>query len=190
MVTFLLPSGPKNLQSLFPGVDFSQVDEYYLQIQDQDSLEVLATTNRFNRACCCNDDTFRLFFVNYLGGIDAINFRLITEETETVSSSWKKPLKYPLEKWDGGKQRYNVTSNETWVAFNKCFQEEDQAWLKEFLASPNAWIQWFGTQGQDDDYIPVVIKDGKFTTRKFEGRYEYGFQVELEMSNANIILRN
>jgi hypothetical protein len=190
MVTFLLPSGPKNLQSLFPGVDFTQVDEYYLQIQDQNSLEVLATTNNFKRGCCCNEDTFRLFFVNYLGGIDAINFRLATEETETVSSSWKKPLQYPLAKWDGGKQRFNVTSNETWAAINTCFTEADQAWLKELLAAPNAWIQWFGTQGQDDDYIPVVIKDGKFLTRKFNERYDYVLQIEIEMANENIILRN
>jgi hypothetical protein len=190
MVTFLLPSGPKNLQSLFPGVDFSQVDEYYLQIQDQDSLEVLSTTNRFKRSCCCNEDVFRLFFVNYLGGIDAINFRLMTEETEMVSSSWKKPLQYPLAKWDGGTQRYNVTSNETWVGLNTCFQEEDEEWLKELLGSPNAWIQWIGTQGQDDDYIPVVIKDGKFLTRKFEGRYLYELLLTIEMANENIILRN
>ena len=190
MVTFLLPSGPKNLQSLFPGVDFAQVEEYYLQIRDQNSGDILSTTNRFNRSCCCNDDTFRLFFVNYLGGVDAINFRLMTEELETVSTNWKKPLQYPLAKWDSGTQRYNVSSNEKWLAFNTCFQEEDQPWLKELLATPNAWIQWFGTQGQDDDYIPVVINDGKFLTRQFEGRYTYVLQVEIAMANENIILRN
>lgn len=190
MVTFLLPSGPKNLQSLFPAVDFSLVDEYYLQVQDQDSLEVLATTNHFKRSCCCDDDTFRLFFVNYLGSIDAINFRLMTEETETVSTNWKKPLQYPLAKWDGGKQRFNVSSNETWTVVNTCFGEEDQEWLKELFATPNAWIQWTGTQGQDDDYIPVLIKDGKFETRKFEGRYQYVLQIEFEFSNENIPVRN
>lgn len=189
MVTFLLPSGPKNLQSLFPGVDFTQVDEYFLQIQDQNSLEVLATTNNFKRSCCCND-TFRIFFVNYLGAVDAINFRLATEETDVKSTTWRKPLQYPLAKWDGGTQRFNVTSNESWIGINKCFQEEDQEWLKELMATPNAWIQWFGTQGQDDDYIPVVIKDGKFITLKFEGRYEYVLEVELEMANDNIIIRN
>lgn len=190
MVTFLLPSGPKNLQSLFPGVDFTQVDEYYLQIQDQNSSEVLATTNNFKRSCCCNEDTFRLFFVNYLGAIDAINFKLMTEETETTSSTWEKPLVYPLAKWDSGTQRFNVSSNETWVGSNKCFQEEDQGWLKELMATPNAWIQWIGTQGQDDDYIPVLIKNGKFFTKKFEGRYEYVLEIVIEMANKNIILRN
>lgn len=190
MVTFLLPAGPKNLQSLFPDVVFSQVDEYYLEIVNKDTLDTIATTNRYKRSCCCNEDTFRLFFVNYLGTIDAINFRTLTENTETVSSSWKKPLKYPLEKWDGGKQRFNVTSNESIVAVNTCFGEEDQEWIKELLATPNAWIQWFGTQGQDDDYIPVVIKDGKFETRHFQGRYDYTLQIEFEYANENIILRN
>lgn len=189
-VTFQLPSGPKNLQSLFPTIEFSQVDEYFLEIQDKDSLEILATTNNFKRSCCCNDDTFRLFFVNYLGGIDAINFRTVTEETETVSTSWKKPLQYPLAKWDGGTQRFNVTSNESVVAVNTCFGEDDQEWLKELLAAPNAWVQWFGIQGQDDDYIPVLIKDGKFLTRKFDERYIYVLQIEFEYSNENIILRN
>lgn len=190
MVTFMLPSGPKNLETLFPLVDFSQVEEYYLQIQDQNDLSILATTNRFKRSCCCNEDVGRLFFVNYVGGIDAINFLLLTEETETVSSSWRKPNVYPLAKWDGGKQRFNVSSNETWTVFNKCFQEADQPWLKELMATPNAWIQWTGTQGQDDDYIPVVLKDGKFTTRKFEGRYEYGLELQFEFANDNIIIRN
>ena len=190
MVTFLLPSGPKNLQSIFPGVDFSQVEEYFLQIKDQNSGDIIATTNRFNRACCCNEDTFRLFFVNYVGGIDAINFRMITEETEVTSNSWQKSNQYPLAKWDGGTQRYNVSSNESWVGFNSCFTEADQEWLKELMATPNAWIQWFGTQSQDDDYIPVVITDGKFTTHKYEDRYDYGFQLGFEMANKNIILRN
>lgn len=189
-VTFMLPSGPKNLQSLFPGVDFSQVEEYYLQIQNQDDLAILATTNRFKRSCCCNDDIGRLFFVNSVGGIDAINFRLLTEETETTSTTWKKPNVYPLVKFDGGFHRQNVTSNETWTVMNKCFQEEDQEWVKELLATPNAWVQWTGTQGQDDDYIPVVINNGKFLTRKFEGRYEYILEFTFTFANENVTLRN
>jgi hypothetical protein len=190
MVTFQVPAGPKNLQPLFPGVDFTQVDEYYLQLKNQADSAIVMTTNNFKRGCCCSDDTIRLFFVTYLGGIDAINLNRPQEETEVTSSNWKKPLKYPLEKWDGGKQRSNVTSNETVTAENKCFDEPDQAWLKELMASPNCWIQWTGTQFQDDDYIPVVLKDSKFVTKKVDQRYEYVLQIQFEYSNENIILRN
>lgn len=190
MVTFHVPSGPMNLAPLFPGVDFTQVEEYYLELIDQDDDSVVATTNSFTRGCCCNDDTIRIFFVNYLGGIDAINMKRTVEELETTSAQWKKPLQYPMAKWDGGTQRFNVRSNEVITAENSCYEEADQEWLKELLASPNTWLQWIGTQSQDDDYIPVVIRDGRFITRKVEGRYLYVLQVQIEFANENIILRN
>lgn len=190
MVTFQIPAGPKNLASLFPGVSFANVEEYYLEMTNQADSSIIVTTNRYTRSCCCGDDIIRIFFVNYLGGIDAINFKRILEDTAATSTQWKKPVRYPMQKWDGGTQRFNVTSNETVTAENTCFQEEDQDYLKELIASPNAWVQWTGTQSQADDYIPVVILDGKFDSRKVDGRYQYTLQIQFEYSNENIILRN
>lgn len=187
-IAFQLPSGPKQLAEMFPAVDFTKVEEYYLQLVDGDTAMI--TTNRFKRACCCGDDNIRVFFVNYLGGIDAISFFAYAEQTETSSESWKKPLVWPLAKFDGGKQRFNVISNESVIAENKCFGEDDQEWLKELFATPQAWVQWTGTQGQGDDYIPIVIKDGKFDTRKREGRYEYILTIEFEYANENMTIRN
>lgn len=175
---------------MFPGVDMNLVDEYYLELHDDADDSILVTTNHFNRACCCGPDTMRIFFVNYLGGIDAINFRIMSEETDVKSDQWKKTLPYPLKKFDGGLQRFNVTSNETVTVDTKCFQEPDQPWLKELMASPNAWVQWIGDQGQDSDYLPIVILDGKFTTRQEEDRYEYIFTIQFIYANDNIILRN
>lgn len=190
MVSFQIPAGPMNLQPLFPGVNFDNVQEYYIQLRDQADDSVIFTTNTFTRSCCCNDDTIRIFFVNYLGGVDAINLKRVLEELETSSQQWKKPLSYPLAKWDGGRQRFNVNSNEVITGENYCFGEEDQDWLKELLGTPNAWIQWIGTQDQDNDYLPVTIEDGKFITRKVDGRYQYVLQLQMRMSNENIILRN
>lgn len=179
-----------NLQPVFPGVNFNNIEEYYLQVKDQADDSIVLTTNRYTRGCCCNDDTMRIFFVSYPGGIDAINFKIITEELETTSSQWKKSLQYPHAKWDGGAQRFNVNSNEIITGENTCYGEQDQEWLKELLGTPNAWLQWIGTQGQSNDYIPVVVEDGKFLTRKVEGRYQYVFQIQMRMANENIILRN
>lgn len=186
-VSFQLPSGPKQLAPMF-AISFDNMEEYFLELVAGDTT--ILTTPRFKRGCCCTDDNVRIFFLNTLGGIDAINFRILTEETETNSESWKKPLKWPLGKFDGGKQRFNVVSNESVTAENKCYQEDSQEYLKELYGTPNAWIQWIGTQGQNDDYIPIVIKDGKFTTRKNEGRYEYVNVIEFEFANENQVLRN
>ena len=188
MVTFQIPAGPMNLAPIFSGVDFNNVEEYFLEINSVDG--VMATTPNYKKGCCCNEDTIRLFFVNYLGGIDAVNFKRTGEELETKSEPWKKSLRYPMEKWDGGAQRFNVNSNETITAENICYQEEDHEWLKELLGTPNAWIQWIGTQSQSNDYLPIVIQDGKFVTRKIENRFAYVLELQFIMANENIILRN
>lgn len=189
-VTFQLPSGPLNFATMFPDVDMSNVDEYYLELHDEADDSILVTTNHFNRACCCGPDTMRLFFVNYLGGVDAITFKIVEEDTEVKSSQWKKPLPYPLKKFDGGFQRFNVTSNETVTLETACFQESDQPWLKELMGSPNAWVQWTGTQGQDSDYLPIVVVDDTYTTRQQDDRYEYILTIKFIYANDNVILRN
>lgn len=189
-VTFVIPGGPMNIETLFPDVDFSRVEEYYLELINRADDSAIITTPEYKKGCCCDDDTMRIFFVNRLGGVDAVNFTKIAEELEVTSMQWKKPLKAPMEKWDGGRQRFNVTSNEVVTVENRCYQEDDQEWLKELLETPNAWVQWFGTEGQDDDYIPVVILDGKFLTRKNEERYNYVLQLQFAYANENLTLRN
>jgi hypothetical protein len=190
MVTFQLPSGPLNLSPLFPAVNFRLVEEYYLQLRSVEDATIILTTNRFTRGCCCTEDTVVLFFVNTLGGIDSVLMKLKSEETEVRSTSWRKPLKYPLQKWDGGFQRSGISSNEMLRLETTCYTEEDQSFLKEVLASPNAWVQWKGTQGQANDYLPVIIQDGKFMTRKEEERYFYIMEIEVQFSNDNISVRN
>lgn len=189
MVTFHIPSGPKNLKGIFPGVDFDKVEEYYLVLQNASDSSTIATTNKFKRSNCCCGDSYRIFYVNYLGGIDSIEMEKVTEDTDVKSSQWKKQLSYPLNKFDGGTQRFNVTSNEIVKVENAEFTEDDQEYLKELIATPNAWVQWKGTQGQDDTYLPIVISDGKFTTRKDTERYNYVLELEFQFANENIVLR-
>lgn len=179
-----------NLMTLFPDLDWPRIETYYLELVNQADDAAIVTTPEYKKGCCCDDDTMRIFFVNYLGGVDAINFTKTMEELEVQSENWKKPLKIPMEKWDGGIQRFNVTSNEIITAENRCYQETDTEWLKELLATPNAWVQWFGTQGQENSYIPIVILDGKFALRKTTERYNYILQIQFTYANENLILRN
>lgn len=190
MITFQIPGGPMNLATLFPGVDFTKVEEYYLELRNQADDAVIITTPAYKRSCCCGDDIVRIFFVNYLGSVDAINFKILLINHEPLSAQWKKPLQTPMQKWNGGIQRFNVTANDTYTVENNCYQEEDQDYLQELMDSPNAWIQWFGTQGQDNDYLPIVIKDAGFAKRKSEERYNYVLQLQFVMANEKLILRN
>src|SRR5690625_4147187 len=96
MKAIYIPNGPQNLKSLFPNVDFNDVAEYYIQLNDSLSA-VIATGTKMEIKSC---GTLRIHFLNYLGAIDAINFKLSTKEHEPVSDDRETSLKYPLNKPD------------------------------------------------------------------------------------------
>ncbi len=187
-IVFDIPNGPANLKSLFPDADWNNVEGYSVTIFSENGNIMFVTSNEIS--CCCTEDKIRIHFVNSLGRIDAINFHLPEETLETKSDSWQKSLGYPLVKSDGGTKRINIKSNENYKAINSCYKEEDMEWIKELFTTPKAWVEWRGTEGQPDDYIPINITDKKIVTRKNEGRYYYDVVIEFSMSNENIHLRN
>lgn len=185
-----IPNGPKNLATLFPLVDFQNVAKYYVEVKDTNG-DVIATSPLNIQCCgCCDEERIRINFLNGLGGIDAINFKIVTQEHESKSSEYEKPLQYPLEKPVHGLGRFNVKSNDTFKVNNVEYTEEDRQWLDEILDSPVAWIQWEGTQGQDDSYIPIVILDKKFEKIKEVDRFIYDLTLEFILSHEKFIIRN
>jgi len=187
---YYIPNGPKNLETLFPLVDFNNVAKYYVEVKDNNG-DVIATSPMNIQCCgCCDEERIRVNFLNGLGAIDAINFKLLTQEHESKSSDFEKPLQYPLEKPEHGIGRFNVKSNDTYKVSNNEYSEEDKQWLDEILDSPIAWIQWEGTQGQDDNFIPIVILDKKFEKIKENDRFIYELTLEFSLSHEKFVIRN
>lgn len=184
-----IPNGPKNLAALFPAINFSDLSHYYVEVLDEDG-DVVATSPINVLGGCCDDDKIRIHFLNNVGGLDAINFELETMEHQTTSSELEKPVQYPLTKSEHNTGRMNVKSNDTYVATNIAYSEKDKQWLDELFDSPLAWMEWAGTQGQDDSYIPVVILDKKFEKVKKEDRFNYEIRIEFKLSHEKFIIRN
>lgn len=184
-----IPNGTKNISALFPSIQWKDVEEYYLVVKDLEGATV-ATTCKNKVIGGTEDETIRLHFLNQLGMIDAVNFCQVQEDYETKSDTSEKPLSYPLIKSDGGSTRYNVRANESYKVITTLYTEEQMKWLKELLASPAVWMEWKGTQGQPDDYLPVIILDAKYTTKKIDERYTYQTSIEFRLSNGDIIIRN
>jgi hypothetical protein len=186
---YYIPNGPKNLATFFPDIDFTQVEAYYLDVLD-DADEVLATTtiNEMDGECC--DDKVRLHFVNYLGAVDAINFKLNTDEHEAKSDSMTRSTSYPLVKTQHAINRFNVKANNTRSLAVADYLEQDMNWINELIDSPMAWREWVGIQAQDDDYIPVVLVDGKILDVKETDRFTYEINAQITDSHEKVILRN
>ena len=189
-IIYLLPNGPKNLSSLFPTINWDDIEEYYIQALDRgDSIIATGTINKMG--CCCKEGEYiRIHFLNYLGTYDAVNFEHYSIIHEPESNSYEKSLRFPLSKTDTGVERFNVRSNETFQLKTSTYTEKDMDWLMELVDSPKAYIEWKGKEGQPDSYIPIIILNGKKEKRKLEERYNYEFTVEAKFANEKIILRN
>lgn len=136
--------------------------------------------------CGSKEGRLRIRFLNALGFYDSVNFSEINGTMITSSEQWQKALNYPLNKSDGGMRRMNLRSNEQFTISTCDYPEDKQEWLKELFDTPDAYIEWPGTQGQGPANIPILIKDGEQGFRKQEGRYEYVTQIVFTMSNENI----
>lgn len=185
---YYIPDGPKNLSTLFPAVDWSTVDSYTVEAHDGSGTTIASTGLNYIDSCC--EGGARIHFVNYLGCIDAINLKIMNDESDTKSEQFRQPKTYPQDKTEHALSRTNLQSNQTVTATTVDYREEDMQWLDELLNTPAAWLEWTGTQGQPDSYLPIVISDGKKTNRKWDDRYEYELSIQFIMSNDKVLLRN
>lgn len=184
---FLLPDGPKNLTPLFPGVDWNQVTEYTVQALEGSTV---VATSALNGPCRCNnDESVSVHFLNYLGAIDTVIFPKPKVLHEASGSEFINGLSHPLSKTDTGIERFNVRSNDTYEARRQS-TEEEMNWLQECMDSPKAFLEWNGAEGQEDDYLPVVILNGKFEKLKNENEYRYDFVIQFKFSNEYMQIRN
>ncbi|MCZ2085374.1 MAG: hypothetical protein LC112_13990 [Flavobacteriales bacterium] len=185
----LIPSGPKNLATIFPGVNFSNVAEYYIEALDAGG-NTIVTTPKFQTSCCCNDDKIRLHFLNYLGQFDAVNFLKPRVVHDVSAKDYQKGLPNILAKKDTGTERFDLRSNDTYETRTSCYDEDAMKWLQELIDSPKVFIEWKGIQNQQDDFIPVVITSRKFDKLKNVNEFRYDFIIEFKLSNEYLIIRN
>jgi len=181
MITYI-PCGPKNLLGLFPSADWANMQEYYIEVQVSEAV-VATTTKYIIDDCKETDDVLRVHFLNQLGTIDAINLKNIGQVHEPSSSKYENSIPMTFSRQKHQIQRNNVTANDLFTGY-MVIQEEDVDYFEELFDSPLAWLEW------NNEYLPIVIEDTKFTKRKIEDRYEYETTIDFRYSKEKIIIRN
>lgn len=183
---FNIPAGIKNLSEVFPAVNWDNVRSYTVSVTD--GASTIATTPLI-RVACCPSDSIRIHFLNSLGGFDAVDFYKPKVVHEDTASQFQKPLPFPLLKTDTGTERFNIKSNDTYEAKLNC-HEEDMDFIRELADSPKMFLEWEGTEGQADSYIPLVKVAGKFDKLKNDLEFSYSYIIQFKLSNEYVNLRN
>lgn len=107
---YYLPNGPKNLVPLFPGVDFSRVDKYYLQLNGTTETDIDETpaTGRVNITNVGDNGDSIQGLVNdpSLGSISlGVYTKLITDTSTTILAASVAAI------WNGNAYGYVVSSS-------------------------------------------------------------------------------
>jgi len=143
-------------------------------------------------------DHTRIWFRNYLGHLDQVNFRMTEGTTKVTSQPKEKPLVVSpagLNRNRTGQERMNVRSNDI-KTVTGVFKEDQIAWLEELFAGSATFIEFHDGFAGDGGtpvatLIPIVIADAEFVSQKWDDdRYQYEVAVKYMMSNENIIVRN
>lgn len=185
MPSFNIPAGPKNLLGLFPSLNFSDIEEYYVEVKNNAGVTV-ATTTRYKLGGCCDEDKVRLFFLNKYGGIDSINCLWITESADLKSDKFQRSQSVPLSITEGGLYRNNVKSERTRTLIIKDYPTTANEWILEAFDSPTAWIE----DRTGNMYLPVVIVDKKVPVKKDVDPFDNIFEIEIQLANQTVRQRN
>lgn len=153
----------------------------------------------------------KVFFVNYLGGIDSMTFLMREESHKAVSKEREQFLQEDIE--FAATRRMALTSNESNDAYG-AFTEQEMQVFKELLDAPLAWIMWrtdelyFGLpaisynqiygqnylyehDGEDNQtkFLAIKIEDTEQNTYKVDNRYIYRPKITYKLAQRNILLR-
>lgn len=185
---FYIPNGPMNLTALFPAVVWKNVKDYYVEVVD-DSDDVIATSTVNKIQEWVNSDHVRLYFLNYCGTYDGVNFLKPKALLEDTSSEFQKTVGSPLLKSDFSTVRNNVRFNNT-KEVKRNSLESEMPWLEECKVSPEVYEDWTPTEGQSAGYMSVVILNGKVDSLKNVDDYLYQFTIQYKQANEGFSIRN
>lgn len=149
----------------------------------------------------------RIWFQNYLGQFEQVNFIEREEATKVTSTVTERGLvnapnyQYLQPKSfrsDASVGRNNVNSVDENTVTGQ-FNETDMPLLKQLFGSAKVFIEFMspearpyvlGITERDAVLLPVTLVDADYTTQVFEDRSEYRVSVKYILSNENITVRN
>lgn len=200
---YILPTGPLNLQALFPASIpfFPGCDHYNVMLEYGFTTFVFSTPHYYikpydgvmngynpNYLMPGTPKHTRIWFQNYLGQFDQLNFIEREEQFKVTSSPVETPQLQISETSNRSNQsmsRNNVRSNDI-SSITGLFNEGDLPFIKQLMASSKVFIEYWPQSDELAAFlavmVPLVVADASYDTLLFEGRYEY--RVNLKYSNS------
>jgi len=197
---FILPVGPKNIDSLFDqsilissltGVNWTTVISYYLFAYNSVGSAIKSEQYRFDVDNDCSKyETYRFMWLNRLGAFDYFNFRKRSDNKYTVEkSSYETMLgsyngdNYGYNIGDAGRVVNNVKITENVTVYSDWVNEATSEWLFELISSPEVYVL------DGENKYPVVITTNEYIPGKRANEKLFNLKLEFDYAFEKIAQR-
>jgi hypothetical protein len=136
--------------------------------------------NLTNGCKCCEKRSFKLHWLNVLGGVDSYEFcsvKELTQKTKAVtaqrSKSWIKGSLTPNDITEANRFKTSVNSTFTYKITSKDLSNAAAAWLGEMLGSVKVYLEL-----ENNNFVPVIIQDGDQLEHRQTGKIKFEIRVQ------------
>lgn len=159
--------GPWNILQSQVSTFFDNISYYTVQALNGGNVAI-SELRRFNIDSTCSKYTnYRLHFLNKLGGFDAFNFSLVSQDQSEIkkSSYTTSPGTLSSGIWTYSKsdlitKTMDVVVTDSTSINSNWITDSESTWLKELVTSPLVFWELAGT------LIPITITEPQYQTRK------------------------
>jgi len=195
---YLVATGPETLNNM-TGVFISgaqpiitsAVASYTVQLVNSagtTASEILT----FNIEEPCRYTQRRIFFANRLGGFDAYNFNLRSQNKREVERKGYKYNKYPVtasgmsHKYQDQSQVTNfVKTQDTLIVRSEFLTTEQNEWLKQLIESPEIYLQFTDPTGAENYLAYEKVNSTSWVEKETPIDKLFTLELELKLSQSN-----
>ena len=195
-----IPVGVKNLVALFPAMAAALPSTAWYQVFIYSNLWVTIdaskchfVTPKYYLQQGSNSSPaqhVRMWFRNFLGHLDALNFRVYNDKGKVVSTPTE--ARRTTQRLNPSQMRNNVRSNR-YGELTEIFDESELPLIEELMSSTQAYIETsstnYPTPAGQNVLMPIVIEDMEYVQRNNELRYQYEVTVKYMLSHENMSVR-
>jgi hypothetical protein len=141
----------------------SSASSYKVDIKSSGDSELFSKTINVDNSCS-KYQTYRLHWLNSMGGFDAFNFNMVsTERVEIDTKEFKKVQQLDYSKTDRLKTKYYTKYTENISLNSDLLSDAEYAALEQLFLSPVVMLETSPT-----DYVPVNVIANNYVKRKYE----------------------
>jgi hypothetical protein len=159
----------------------SSASYYKVDIKDSGDDLVFTKTIDIDNSCA-KYPTYRLHWLNSMGGFDAFNFNMVSiERTEIDSKEFKKIQALNYSKTDRLKTKYYTKLMESVLLNSDLLSDAEYAALEELVFSPIVMLET-----SPSTYVPVNVVANNYVKRKYDqGRTIPNMELTIQYSFDN-----